>query len=165
MSLWERRLCTAIGWCAQCSILVGLFWKYFDVGQNVLFCGGNWAIFQGCVIFAFSLLVTRLLAANRSQFKRCLLVGPSTVMAAFLVWMLTQYPIVTKSGPIVTKEITGAMVAEQVPETFRDQWLRDHFERVKSERLTCCLITLCTGVIWVSQAVSGKEKASGTNGT
>jgi hypothetical protein len=152
MRLSEGRLCTAIGWGAQCGILVGIFWKYFDVGQNVLF-SGNAPICLGVLIFAGGLLVTRLLAStNRLQFKRCLLIGPSTVMAAFLVLILTQ-----GSGPLVTKEIVGAMTARQVPSTFDDQWVRDHFERVKSERLTCCLITLCTGVVWVSQAVSGEK--------
>ena len=81
-------------------------------------------------------------------------------MAAFLVLILTQ-----GSGPLVTKEIVGAMTARQVPKTFHDQWLRDHFERVKSERLTCCLITLCTGVIWVSRAVSGEKSIRKNEGS
>lgn len=141
-----RKLCTVAGWAVELGILIGLFWKYLDVGHNVFFYGGNAAIYPGCLIFGCGVVMNWLLVADRTQFRLWLLTGPCVVMAGFLLVMLSW-----QSGAFVSKDISTAAWEKQVPKVFYDQWLKDHFDRVESERLTCAIIVASTCLLYASR--------------
>lgn len=147
-----KKIGSVAAWGVELGILVGLFWKYFDVGHNVFFCGGIAAIYPGCPIFVCGVVMNWLLVADRSHVRIWLVTGPCVVMAAFLVVMLSW-----QSGPFVSKDVSRAASEKQVPEVFYSQWVTDHFDRVKSERLTCTIIAASVCLLYASRVSNARR--------
>jgi hypothetical protein len=133
----KLRLITCL--CAELGVLAGLFWKFYDLGQNVLFYPQNTAIYPGCLFFTVGVFSTWLLSSSVSQFRVCVLSGSSAVMAVGLLFMVTAQPV-----DFVSKEVRVAAAERNVPREFFQEWLNERCSRLNSERLTCAIVLLCT---------------------
>ena len=149
----NKKTIGVVAWSMELGILGGLFWKYYDVGHNIFFCRVSTAIYPGCLIFIFGVMINWLLVADRRQFRLWLLTGPCVVMAAFLVVILSW-----KSGPLVSKDISAAAWERHVPESYYGQWLDDYFNKVRSERLSCAIITASTILLYTSQFSNARKQ-------